>query len=236
MDKNRNFERELPANYLLIKHVDASGDKKLVLAYSLLSFVPFLLLVPLLCVIAYFASGYNIIEEWGRIGGTPMLVTCAVLLSYIFLHELTHGITYKCFTGGKLKYGLSLTVAFCGVPDLYVRRRASFAALIMPFAVFSVIFGGLTIGLYFVSPLYSILAGVVFAIHLGGCVGDLHWVLLYLTKFRHCDLLMRDTGPQQWLYIREEEAKARGIAPVLLLSAGDAAAKTPAEENESKNV
>lgn len=127
------------------------------------------------------------------------------------MHELVHGITYKIFTGSKLTFGLTLTVAFCGVPDIYVRKKASIAALIMPFTVFSIIFIALIIGLWFVSPLYGILSGAIFAIHLGGCVRDLHWTLLYLTKFKHCNTLMRDTGPKQWLYIPKSEAEEYGI-------------------------
>lgn len=139
-----------------------------------------------------------------------------VLITYLILHELVHGITYKFFTGAKLTFGITLAVAFCGVPEIYVRKKASIAALIMPFIVFSVIFIALTIGLWFVSPLYGILSGVVFAVHLGGCVGDLHWTLMYLTKFKHCNTLMRDTGPKQWLYIPQSEAEKYGIKYISL--------------------
>lgn len=48
-------------------------------------------------------------------------------------------------------------------------------------------------------------------VHLGGCVGDLHWVLMYLTIYRGCDTLMRDTGPTQYLYISADQAAARGF-------------------------
>lgn len=215
MDKSKNFTTSLPENYVLVKHVDAKKDTKLIAIYTVLSFVPFVVIFPILCVVAYFCNGYNLFDLSDI---KPRLIAVWVMLGvfvvYIILHELTHGITYKAYTGQKLTFGMTLTVAFCGVPDIYVRKKASLSSLVMPFAVFSVVFIGLTIGLWFISPLYGVLSGIVFAIHLGGCVGDLHWTLLYLTKFKHCNTLMRDTGPQQWLYIPKEEAQQYNIPAI----------------------
>lgn len=212
MNKSEHFENSVPEDYVLAKNVDAKSNKKIIAVYTLLSFVPFIIITPVLLIIARYCNGYDISDgyknDFGRIA---LLVTCVVLFVYVILHELVHGITYKIFTGSKLTFGITLTVAFCGVPDIYVRKKASIAALIMPFTVFSVIFIALTVGLWFVSPLYGIFSGAIFAIHLGGCVGDLHWTLLYLTKFKSCNTLMRDTGPTQWLYIPKSEAGQYGI-------------------------
>ncbi len=217
MDKSKNFEREIPQDYVLVKYVDAKNDKKQITVYTLLSFVPLLILLPAFILIARFGSGYRFIkgfqEDYGLIA---LIISCGVLVLYIILHELVHGVTYKIFTGAKLTFGLTLTVAFCGVPEIYVRKKASIAALTMPFLVFSVVFIALTVGLWFVCPLYGICAGVILAIHLGGCVGDLHWTLTYLTKFKHCNTLMRDNGPTQWLYIPQSEAEQYGIAVISL--------------------
>ncbi len=207
MDKSKNYEKSVPQNYVLVKHVDAKNKKQIII-YTVLSFVPLLIIFPALVLIARYCNGYDISniskDSFGLF--TPLII-CVILFSYIVLHEIIHGITYKFFTGAKLTFGFSLTVAFCGVPEIYVRKKASIAALVMPFLVFSIIFIASTIGLWFVSPAYGIISGVVFAVHLGGCVGDLHWTLLYLTKFKHCNTIMRDTGPAQWLYIPQSEAE-----------------------------
>lgn len=218
MDKSKNFENSIPQDYVLVKYVDAKNDKKLIMVYTLLSFVPLVIILPILLLIAWHCNGYKISDALQTPFGLsiPLLIMCIVLITYLILHELVHGITYKFFTGAKLTFGITLAVAFCGVPEIYVRKKASIAALIMPFIVFSVIFIALTIGLWFVSPLYGILSGVVFAVHLGGCVGDLHWTLMYLTKFKHCNTLMRDTGPKQWLYIPQSEAEKYGIKYISL--------------------
>ncbi len=218
MDKSKNYEKAIPQDYVLVKYVDAKTDKKLITIYTLLSFVPFVILFPILILIAWFCSGYKISDSLQNAFGLsiPLLIMCVVLMVYIVLHELVHGLTYKIMTGAKLTFGLTLAVAFCGVPEIYVRKKASIAALIMPFCVFSVVFIASTIGLWFVSPLYGILSGVVFSIHIGGCVGDLHWTLMYLTKFKHCNTLMRDTGPKQYLYIPKSEAEKYGIPCISL--------------------
>ncbi len=216
MDKSKNYENSIPQDYVLVKYVDAKNDKKQIIVYTLLSFLPLLIILPVLILIARYCNGYNISDNFQDDFGFAFLITCVILIIYIVLHELVHGITYKIFTGAKLTYGLTLTVAFCGVPEIYVRKKASIASLVMPFFVFSVIFIALTIGLWFVSPLYGIFSGAVFAVHIGGCVGDLHWTLMYLTKFKHCNTLMRDTGPKQWLYIPQSEAEKYGIACISL--------------------
>lgn len=216
MDKSKYYESSIPQDYVLVKHVDAKNDKRQMVAYTALSSVPLFVLMPIFILIARYCNGYkmsDLIHE--PLNLIPIFITCVVLIVYIVLHELVHGLTYKTFTGAKLKFGLTLTVAFCGVPEIYVRKKASFVALVMPFFVFSIVFIALTIGLWFLSPLYGALAGAVFAIHIGGCVGDLHWALMYLTKFKHCNTLMRDTGPEQWLYIPKSEAEKYGIACIL---------------------
>ncbi len=221
MDKSKNYENSIPQDYVLVKYVDAKNDKKQIIVYTLLSFVPLLIILPVLILIARYCNGYDIFDclqdDFGLIKLLfACVVTCGILFIYIVLHELVHGVTYKIFTGAKLTFGLTLSVAFCGVPEIYVRKKASIAALAMPFIVFSVIFIALTIGLWFLSPFYGIFSGAVFAVHLGGCVGDLHWTLMYLTKFKHCNTLMRDTGPKQWLYIPQSEAEKYGIACISL--------------------
>lgn len=212
MNKSDNFEFSLPEDYVLVKHVDAKKDGKIILIYTLLSFLPLLIILPILLLIAFTVNDGQTPSDGNLMLG--LIIACFAYILYIILHELTHGITYEIYTGQKLTFGLTLTVAFCGVPNIYIRKKASIASLIMPFAVFSIIFLNLTVGLWFISPYYGVIAGAVFALHLGGCVGDLHWTLMYITKYRNCNTLMRDTGPEQWLYIPSADAEKYGI-PVI---------------------
>ena len=63
----------------------------------------------------------------------------------IVCHELTHGLFYKIFTKQKLTYGFSLTYAYCGVPNIYVRKKEAIIACLAPLVIFSIIFLSLII-------------------------------------------------------------------------------------------
>ena len=131
-------------------------------------------------------------------------IDAAAMLAYIILHELVHGIAYKLLTHRKLTFGLTATVAYCGVPDIFVYRSTALIALLAPFLLFSLVAG---LAICFLSaPLDRFLAAVFLGLHVGGCVGDLYDTLLYLTRFRSPDTLMKDTGPTQYFYEPSDSA------------------------------
>ena len=139
-----------------------------------------------------------------------MMVFIVAMLAYIVLHELVHGIAYKWLTGEKLTFGISWSCAFCGVPNIYVKRRVALIACAAPLLVFSVIMLPLTVLLYFVDPLYYLLSALVFGLHLGGCGGDIYIILLMLFRYRNPETLVRDTGPEQTIYVPIADSESEG--------------------------
>ncbi|MCF0117267.1 MAG: DUF3267 domain-containing protein [Bacilli bacterium] len=210
MNKNENFVTSIPDNYVLIKHINAKDNHKTMLLLTIFSFIPMLIIEPILYFVAKKYFSLNIGENFVELLFVPIILLISLIL-YVILHELTHGVTYKIFTGAKLTYGFNLAVAFCGVPDIYVKRKTSMCALLAPFVIFSIILIPLTIILLFVNPLYALASGIVLSSHLGGCDGDLLWVYYYLIKYKNLNTLMRDTGPEQWLYAPRIEVEACGI-------------------------
>lgn len=200
----KTFEKTLPENYVLIKTVDCKNKKAgialnaVALVISLLTLViGFLTLKPSFSsIIAEFKTRYLIValELFG-------LIIANVL--YVVLHELTHGLAYKLLTRQKLKFGFSLSVAYCGVPDIYVYRIVALIALLAPFIVFSIGLGLLTV--FLPGVLLKSCGIVLLAVHLGGCVGDLYETFLYIFKFRNPKILMRDFGAMQEFYGIVEE-------------------------------
>lgn len=187
----KNYEKELPAGYREIYTIDAS-DKKIGLILNLIGGAIMAVLIALSIVVIRPGSileGLTVLR-W--------LVTMVAFAAYLVLHELTHGAAYKLLTGQKLTFGFTLSVAYCGVPDIYVYRRASMIALLAPFCVFTVVFGAAVLLLQ--NPWDKLLAAVLLSMHLGGCVGDLYDTGLYLFRFRDPRTLMRDTGPKQTFY------------------------------------
>lgn len=144
------------------------------------------------------------------------LLFAVLLFLYIILHELTHGAAYKILTHERLTFGITLTCAFCGVPDIYVSRRTSLIALCSPLVVFSIIFVALSIGMYFYDYYLFYVFGGLSAFHLGGCVGDIYDLILLNGRFKDDRILIKDTGPTQMFYLpvkpdEEPSVRSSGI-------------------------
>jgi len=188
----KHFEKELPEGYQEAFCVDAA-EKKLAVTLNVIGGVIMAVMI---------GAAYLLIRPTDLLGNysvsTSLLFVASIFL-YMVLHELTHGAAYKLLTRQKLTFGMTLSVAYCGMPDIYVYRKASMIALLAPFCVFTVVFGALIAVLS--NPWHQFLAAILLAIHVGGCVGDLYDTWLYLTRFRDARTLMRDTGPKQTFYL-----------------------------------
>ncbi len=194
--KQANFEKELPEGYVEAKVVDAKNPKFLLLMNLAALLMAAVCLVLAIVLIRPF-------EAPTSDNGTHLMIMFAAMIVYIVLHEVVHGIAYKLQTGEKLTFGLSLTVAYCGMPHIYVYRRAAMIAVLAPFLLFSLLFGAAI--LIFSDPWDRFYAAILFAVHFSGCVGDLYCAILYLVKFRDPTTLMRDTGPKQSFYIKKKD-------------------------------
>lgn len=201
----KNYEAELPQNYKLIKTIDAK-NAKIGIVLNLIA-----LLVVAACVLgAYFIIGASFDElidfedDYGLNSIIRLVVFLVVMVVYVILHELVHGAAYKALTKQKLTFGLTLTVAFCGVPHIYVYRKTALIAVLAPFVVFLPIF----LVLCFVLPtaLDKILATFMLGMHVGGCSGDLWVAGLLIFKYRDKTTLMNDTGPKQTFYVLSDES------------------------------
>ena len=191
----KNYETELPAGYREVFTVDAEKDKTFIIWMNVAAIVIAAVII---------LAGWLIIRPQGLIENYSLLrnlLLLAALFAYIVLHELVHGAAYKMLTGRKLTFGITMTVAFCGVPDIYVYRKTALISLMAPFTVFTVVF----LAMAFLLPdawdrFYAV---ILLGVHAGGCAGDLYDTFLYLTKFRDPSTLMNDTGPKQTFYQAE---------------------------------
>lgn len=202
----KHFEEKLPENYRLVKTVDAT-KAPFAVVFNLLSLV---MMVGAFAVL-YFAFGTDVslikeqfltLPDFTKILALLLLVVGFIV--YIVLHELVHGVVYKAFTKRKLTFGVTMTCAYCGVPDIFVYRTASLCALLAPFVIFSIAF---IVPMFFLqNTVWFLLLAALFAMHFGGCVGDLYITVLYVFKFRDGKTLMRDTGPVQTFYLPHEKS------------------------------
>lgn len=195
-----SYYKDLPENYKEVFHIDAKS-KKVGFVFTVVSLVITVASLLVIGLLTDLSSIVNAIRDKSIL--VPYLVLLAGLFLYIVLHELVHGAAYKALTHQKLTFGITLTVAFCGVPDIYTSRKTALIALTAPLVVFSIVFLALMAGFRTSNPVYFAVFSILFSIHLGGCVGDIYMTLLLATRFRNPELLMRDTGPAQTLYLPE---------------------------------
>ena len=200
----KNYELQLPEGYVEAKTIDAKTDTKIMVVFSVVSALVAVgaVVVAWLClgltsnnwIDKLIGDGSNLWHNFAFMGA---------MVAYIILHELTHGIVYKVMTKQKLTFGLTLTVAYCGVPNIYVYRKTALCALLAPFLVFLPIFTALPF--FMKEPIDILWCALLWGMHVGGCVGDLYCTILYLFKFRDPRTLLRDTGPKQTFYIPTEQ-------------------------------
>jgi hypothetical protein len=187
----KNFYYELPEGYKEIKVIDAKNKKTIIymnlasVGLMLAAILPFLFIKPI-----------NIFEQDPKHLYISIFIMAFGMILYIVLHELVHGFWYKIMTKEKLTFGMTLSVAFCGVPHIYVNKKTALLAITGPFILFSIIF----IPLLILMPAnaYYFALVIIFGMHISGCSGDLYGTLYLLSQ--KGDLLMNDTGPKQSFY------------------------------------
>jgi hypothetical protein len=205
----KNFEKYRPENYQRVLLINAK-DKRTVILFNVLGFV-ILAAVILIAALPLMISHVTAKELFALRAPSDIWVIYIVFLlafvAYIILHELAHGAAYKLLTGEKLTYGISLTCAFCGVPNIYVYRRTAIIAVATPLTLFTLILLPLTVALYFVHPLYYLASALLLASHLSGCIGDIIVLFVLLKDLKDPRTLVRDLGPQQIFYVPESESQ-----------------------------
>lgn len=196
----KHFERDLPEGYREIYRINAL-DVKVGLIMNLIAGVIILGLIVIGFIPIFLkAIPFDMLDPGYLIAFISLIPGFII---YMVWHELMHGVAYKLLTGEKLTFGISWSCAYCGVPNIYVYRKASLIALLTPFVVCGVILTAATVILAFVNTYAYLALLIITASHFGGCIGDLWIALLFLFKMKDKTILMRDTGPEQTFYIKD---------------------------------
>ena len=198
--EKKTFERELPKGYKVCDIVDAAHGKHAI-TLTLLSIVPLVVAVVLLILPFVLDPNKGISYLINENTANSFYVAAILIIAYLVIHELVHGVVYKKHTGEKLTYGFALTCAYCGVPKIFTYRKTALAAVLAPFIFFNVLLIPAIVVSYFFSPQAYIVFGMLLAMHLSGCSGDLYVTYLFLTKYKDDRALMNDTGPRMAFFV-----------------------------------
>lgn len=190
-----NYFKELPSGYTEDFRIDAK-DQKTGLILNLLS----LLIMIGLFLVCFFTKVKQFLTE--EYSWKYLLYLALLLVGMTIVHELTHGIFYKIFTGQKLHFGFSWSCAYCGVLDVYVCKIPSLITTLAPFVLHSIWMIVLLCVLQ--NQIWVTIISILFAVHTGGCLGD-WYVSLLLLKYPK-EVLVRDTGAEQTFYLKKEKA------------------------------
>ena len=196
MDTKTNlYFKELPENYVSDHVIDARVKKT-----ALIVRIMFISLLAITFVVCEAFFGFNFSFEFQLIRTiiTP-LVFIAAYIVMIIIHELIHGLFNIIFTHEKLVFGFSKGAAYCGVPDIYLKRVPKMVVAMAPFFTILIL---LIIPLIFVKdPYYYMLISIFLGLHVGGCSGDLIEFFILLFKYHGKKVLVYDSGPTQTIYI-----------------------------------
>lgn len=192
-----NYYKELPQGFKEDYRIDAKNKSVGILLNVIAGVVA--LIAIFVCWVAKYGFKFIEVGESDFIWWVISLFVFAVaILLYLVLHELTHGLFYKLLTRQKLKFGITLTVAYCGLREGYVNKKTALLAMLAPFVLHSI---WMIIAICFIpSMVWSWWLIIVFGFHLGGCCGDLWGTFILIFKYRGKSVLLSDDGPCQVFY------------------------------------
>ena len=191
----RKFEN-LPDDYREIYSIDLQKDKKMsVIVNGLAIVIAALLAIPMNFLVPFYTM-FNLEN-----GTKDMLikygVLIALMITYMILHEIVHGIAMRICGTKKVKYGFTGLYAFAGSKDFYDIKSYIFIAL-APVVLWGVILGVVNlfvpIGWYWVVYLIQI-------VNLSGAAGDL-FVTIKFSRLPK-DILVQDYGVGMKVFSKE---------------------------------
>ena len=183
----------LPEGYREIYSVDLKNDKKkLILVNALALAIGVIMVVPMLFVVPI--SALFSMEKGLGSYALRFLAMLVLLVAYIVLHELVHGVAMKACGTKKVKYGFTGVYAFAGSDDYYGKKAYIFIALA------PVIFWGVVIAAInpFVSAEWFWVVYIIQICNISGAAGDLYVTLRFLRLPK--DILVRDCGVSMSVY------------------------------------
>ncbi len=191
----KNFEN-LPDDYREIYSIDLQKNKKMsVIVNGLAIVIAALLVIPMHFVVPFdtmfnLASGTkNMLIKYG--------VLIALMIAYMVLHELVHGIAMKICGTKKVKYGFTGLYAFAGSKDFYDKKSYIFIAL-APVVLWGIIIGVVNL---FVPVGWFWVVYLIQIINLSGAAGDLFVTFKFLRLPR--DILIQDYGVGMKVFSKE---------------------------------
>ena len=202
--KLANYYKDLPQGFKEDYRIDAKKISVGVVLNVIAGLIAIALIVALYLA-KYGLNVHQFYDEEPLILLIAAAVFCVSMVIYLVVHELTHGAAYKLLTKQKLRFGMTMTVAYCGLKEGYVNKKISLIATLAPFVLHSI----WMIIAYCLLPdnVWALVVIMLFSFHFGGCIGDLWVTWILLIKYRKKQVLVNDDGPCQVFYVYSDEVE-----------------------------
>ena len=186
---------ELPEDYTEILQIDLQKNKRLMLLVNALAIaIGVIMAVPMHF---YVPIGSLFSMDKGLFAYSVRFAALVVLMiAYIVLHELVHGMAMKLCGTKKIKYGFTGMYAFAGSTDYYAKKPYIFIALA------PVVLWGAVIALInpFVPSEWFWVVWLLQIINISGAAGDIYVTCCFSRL--PSDILVRDHGMSMKVYGR----------------------------------
>ena len=186
---------ELPEGYKEIFQINLVENRKMML---LLNGAAIMIAVIMAVVMVFFVPFTAILDVESGIYA-PILRSVTILAGcfiYIILHELTHGVFIKKYSGKKAHYGFKGGCAYAG-SDAYFDRKSYIVIALAPI----VIWGVILLVLNFLVPIeWFWVVYIIQIMNVSGAVGDLYVTIKFSGMPE--DILVTDCGVGMTVYSR----------------------------------
>lgn len=184
---NMKALRNLPDGYREICSVDLKKDKKAAVFVNLLAIaIAVILVLPMNAVVPFYRSLVSQTDIKDILIKYVVLLVLMVL--YVILHELVHGVAMRICGTKKVKYGFNGMYAFAGSADYYDKTAYIFIAL-APIVLWGVVLAVVNI---LVPAEWFWVIYIIQVLNLSGAAGDLYVSVKFSRLPR--DILVQDYG------------------------------------------
>ncbi|MEA4833028.1 MAG: DUF3267 domain-containing protein [Oscillospiraceae bacterium] len=184
---------EVPEDYKLLRTVDLQNDKK---AALLVNFAAIGISVVMIAAAILIRGIKETAYIYFTVGKAVIFIFS--IIAYMVLHELTHGIFMRYYSGKKPKYGFTGLYAFAAADALFKKRQYIVIGL-SPIVILGVLILALNIFL----PQYFWSIYIIQILNVSGAAGDLY-VMALLVGIKS-DILVFDTGTAMRIYSKTEQ-------------------------------
>ena len=191
-----------------MKSLDLIKDRKMLVLLSLASLVLFVVcwagLAWLLQVLRpdIFPGSESISFTLTGIGSIfiQLLVLLGVIFAMVTLHEAIHGIFFKLFTGGRVKFAFRGAYAYAAAPGWFIGKTSYLLISIAPLVLISLV----GVAALLIVPVNWILPIMLLVVmNASGAVGDVY--VFFLLVSMSGDILVQDFGERMEVYARNAE-------------------------------